>query len=187
MLDIALLHNKKVKVFHDIVGCAMDVYNEYNYGLTEHPYQYGLKHLLRQLGYKVEKEYELPLYLFGEKLEERYRCDLVVVRPEGNIIIECKAVKYIDEGHRNQLKNYMLLTHCPFGILINFCKTKKQIFSETYEYIEELNRIESLSTSYIGDYKDNLIKPWQSYLDNRRQNNNHYFHDIDASLKSTKK
>ena len=72
-MDTIAEHNHKMKVFHDIVGCAYDVYNEYKWGLTEFPYQYGLKHLLRKLGYRVEKEYTLPLYLFGERLEEGYR------------------------------------------------------------------------------------------------------------------
>lgn len=177
-MDLIAEHNKKMQVFHDIVGCAMDVYNEYNHGLSEYPYQYGLKHLLKLLGYRVEKEYELPLYLFGDKLEEHYRCDIVMVRPEGDIIIECKSVSYIDDGHRDQLKNYMLLTHCPYGILINFCKSKHQVFSETYHYVEEKHIVERYDTKYIGNCYIHTNKPWQKYLDDKRKGSKHYYHQI---------
>jgi len=61
-------HNHRMKVFHDIIGCAFDVYNEFRPGLTEYPYQYGLRHLLLKLGYEVQKEYPLPIHLFGEQL-----------------------------------------------------------------------------------------------------------------------
>ena len=183
-MDVIAEHNNKVKVFHDIVGCAMDVYNEYNHGLSEYPYQYGLKHLLKKLGYTVETECKLPLYLFGEKLEEFYRCDVVMLREEGNIIIECKAVKFIDEGHRDQLRNYMLLTHCPFGILINFCKARHQIFSEVYHYVESSHEVELYDTRYIGYMHDNIEKPWQTYLDAKKKKEpSHYVHHISINNK----
>jgi len=177
-MDLVAEHNHKMKVFHDIVGCAMDVYNEYRFGLTEYPYQYGLKALLRKLGYRVEKEYELPLYLFGEKLEEHYRCDIVMVREEGDIIIECKAVSHIDEGHRSQLQNYMLLTHCPYGVLINFCKTKNFLYSEAYQYIPEYHKVERIDTKYMGMMYEKTVKPWQAYLDKKRETGEQYYHKI---------
>jgi len=155
-------------VFHDIIGCAFDVYKEFRPGLTEYPYQYGLKHLLRKLGYHVEKEYDLPLYLYGEKLEEHYRCDIVLVHQQGNIIIECKALKSIGDKERNQLQNYLLLTHCPYGILINFCKETNQVYSETYEYIEQSHCVERLDIKYLGYNHHNTPKPWQDYLNSRK-------------------
>ena len=164
-MDLVADYNHKMKVFHDIVGCAFDVYNAFKPGLNEYPYQYGLRHLLNKLGYDVKKEHALPIYLFGEKLEELYRLDLVMVRPnEGNIIIECKARKCIIEEHREQLKNYMLLTHCRYGMLINFSKSY-QVYSEAYEYIEKTHTVERLNTSYMGTMYERTVKPWQQYLD----------------------
>lgn len=178
-MDLIAEHNHRMKVFHDIVGCAMDVYNEYRYGLTEYPYQYGLKHLLKKLGYDVETEYKLPLYLFGERLEEFYRCDVVMVRKEGDIIIECKALKSIGDRERDQLRNYMLLTHCPYGILINFCKEKNQLYSETYQYIESDHHVERMNTSYMGMMYEKTEKPWQPYLDAKRKSREQYYHHIE--------
>lgn len=163
-MDLVAQHNHKMKVFHDIVGCAFDVYNEFKPGLNEYPYQYGLKNLLKRLGYDPRKEHPLPIYLFGEKLEEYYRIDLVLVRPEeGDVIIECKAKKCIIEEHRDQLRNYMLLTHCPYGMLINFSKTGK-VYSEAYQYVEEKHVVERMNTQYIGFMYEKTVKPWQEYL-----------------------
>ncbi len=179
MKDSAIDYNKERRVFHDIIGCSYDVYNEYRHGLTEYPYQYGLKHLLRKLNYDVQKEYELPLYLFNEKLEEHYRCDLVLVRAEGNVIIECKAVKFVSEEHRDQLKNYMLLTHCPYGVLINFCKTKHQVYTEVYHYDERFHRVDPFDIKYQGQVNEPMNKPWQKFLDERKQSREIYYHHIE--------
>lgn len=168
-MNIVDEHDQNMKAFHDIIGCAFDVFNEYRPGLTEYPYQYGLKHLLRKLGYRIEKEYPLPLYLFGEKLEEYYRCDLVLVRELGDIIIECKALKSIGEEQRAQLHNYMLLTHCPYGILINFCKTTARVYSECYSYNAMTHSVERLNPAYIGWNIKPTKKPWQNYLDDKKE------------------
>ena len=104
---------------------------------------------------------------------------MVMVREEGDIIIECKALKSIGNGERDQLKNYMLLTHCPYGILINFCKTTNQVYSEAYRYIEGKHVVERYDTKYIGVMYEKTIKPWQPYLDRTRQTGEDYFHHID--------
>ena len=91
-------------------------------------YEAALKYLLEQQGYKVERQVELPIYWDDVKLDQKYRMDLVV---NDNIIIELKAVNYVDKEHRKQLFNYMNLTHVPYGMLINF--GPKGLFSEWYE------------------------------------------------------
>ena len=48
-----------------------------------------------------------------------------------NIIVELKAVKYVIDEYRKQLKNYLNLTHLPYGMLINF--SPDRIYSEWYE------------------------------------------------------
>ena len=170
-MDLIAAHNERVKVFHDILGCAFDVYNEYRPGLTEYPYQYGLKFLLKWLGYDVRKEFYLPLFLFGHQLEENFRCDLVMLRQEGNIIIECKSAKFIVEEHRDQLKNYMLLTHCPYGMLINFSKPSAKgcnVYSEVYQYHPMGHFVDRLDTKFMGAYPYQLDKPWKNLLGSKR-------------------
>ena len=121
-------HNKKYKFFSDITGVAMKVHSKYHSGLLESAYEAALKYLLELQGYKVERQVELPIYWEDVKLDQKYRMDLVV---NDNIILELKAVNFVDKEHRKQLFNYMSLMHVPYGMLINF--GPKGLFSEWYE------------------------------------------------------
>ena len=121
-------HNKKYKFFSDITGVAMKVHSKYHSGLLESAYEAALKYLLELQGYKVERQVELPIYWEDVKLDQKYRMDLVV---NDNIILELKAVNFVDKEHRKQLFNYMNLMHVPYGMLINF--GPKGLFSEWYE------------------------------------------------------
>ena len=105
----------------------MKVHSKYHGGLLESAYEAALKYLLEQQGFKVERQVELPIYWDEIKLDQRYRMDLVV---NDNIILELKAVNFVDKEHRKQLFNYMNLTHVPYGMLINF--GPKGLFSEWY-------------------------------------------------------
>ena len=130
------------KFFYDISGLAMKVHNKFGYGLLESAYEAGLEYLLKQKGYKVERQVYLPMYWDDVKLEQSYRMDLVV---NDSIILELKAMAHVDSDHRRQLWNYMNLTHLPYGMLINFSNS---LYSEWYHRkdnwnIEKIN-LESL-------------------------------------------
>lgn len=112
--------------FYNISGLAMKVHNKYGCGLLESAYEAGLEYLLKQNGYKVERQVYLPMYWDDVKLEQSYRMDLVV---NENIILELKAMAHVDSDHRIQLWNYMNLTHFPYGMLINFSHS---LYSEWY-------------------------------------------------------
>lgn len=116
-MDAIKEHNLKYKFFSDITGVAMKVHSKYHGGLLESAYEAALKYLLEQQGFKVERQVELPIYWDDVQLDQKYRMDLVV---NDNIILELKAVNFVDKGHRKQLFNYMNLTHVPYGMLINF-------------------------------------------------------------------
>jgi GxxExxY protein len=126
-MDLIAEHNRKYQFFADITGVAMKVHSKYHGGLLESAYEAALKYLLEQQGFKVERQVELPIYWDDIKLDQKYRMDLVV---NDNIILELKAVNFVDKEHRKQLFNYMNLTHVPYGMLINF--GPKGLFSEWY-------------------------------------------------------
>ena len=121
-------HNKKYQFFVDITGIAMKVYNKYHFGLLESAYEAALKYLLEQDGYKVERQVFLPIYWDDVKLDQTYRMDLVI---NDDIIVELKSIQYITDDQRKQLKNYLNITHLPYGMLINF--SPERIYSEWYE------------------------------------------------------
>ena len=132
-------HNKKYQFFSDITGEAMLVHRHYHNGLLESAYEAALKYLLEQKGYKVERQKFLPTYWDDVQLDQTYRMDLVI---DDNIIVELKAVKFVDKEHRKQLFNYMNLTHTRFGMIINF--GGESLFSEWYERDSLTGKIEKV-------------------------------------------
>jgi GxxExxY protein len=127
-MDAVKEHNLKYKFFSDITGVAMKVHSKYHSGLLESAYEAALKYLLELQGFKVKRQVELPIYWDDVKLDQRYRMDLVV---DDKIILELKAVNFVDKEHRKQLFNYMNLTHMPYGMLINF--GPDGLYSEWYQ------------------------------------------------------
>ena len=121
-------HNKKYKFFSEITGIAMKVHRKYHPGLLESAYEAAMKYLLELQNYKVERQVYLPIYWDNVLLDQTYRMDLVV---NDNIILELKAINYVDKDHRHQLWNYMHLTHMQYGMLINFGTSS--LFSEWFE------------------------------------------------------
>ena len=132
-------HNKRYEFFHEITGEAMRVHRKYHSGLLESAYEAALKYLLEQKGYKVERQVNLPIYWDDVQLDQTYRMDLVV---NDEIILELKAVKFVDKEHRRQLFNYMHLTHTRYGMLINF--GGDSLFSEWYERYSVSGEIEKV-------------------------------------------
>ena len=135
-MDLIQEYKKKYQFFHDIIGVSMQVHAKYKPGLLESAYEAALKYLLTQKGYTVQQEVLLPIYWDDVKLDKTYRMDLVV---NNNIIIELKAISYIDTPQRKQLINYMNLTHMQYGMLINFGSQK--LYSEWYKYDQETGAI----------------------------------------------
>ena len=121
-------HNKKYKFFSEITGIAMKVHRKYHPGLLESAYEAAMKYLLELQNYKVERQVYLPIYWDNVLLDQTYRMDLVV---NDNIILELKAINYVDKEHRHQLWNYMHLTHMQYGMLIYFGTSS--LFSEWFE------------------------------------------------------
>jgi len=138
-MDLIEEHNKRYAFFRDITGEAMRVHRKFRGGLLESAYEAALKYLLEQKGFKVERQVYLPIYWDDVRLDQDYRMDLVI---NGNIIVELKAVKYIDTSHRRQLWNYMNLTHLQYGMLINF--SPDGLYSEWYCRDEITGEIEKV-------------------------------------------
>ena len=88
--------------------------------MAEYIYQEALSKVLRNKGYDVRKEYIHHPLFEGEPLKSGIKMDLVVFRPEGNVIIECKSIYEIGDKERMQTFGYMCGTRFPLAILANF-------------------------------------------------------------------
>ena len=100
-----------------IQGAVFDVYREMGCGFLEPVYQECLEEELKVRGIPFESQKKLRLSYKGEVLNLTYKPDLVCY---GNIIVELKAVKDIDDIHRAQVFNYLKATGLRLGLLVNF-------------------------------------------------------------------
>ena len=125
---------KKYKdTVYQIIGAAMEVHSELNWGLLEPVYNEALHLELLDRGIDNEREKQLPCYYKQHKLEKFYQMDIVV----GDVVVELKSVDELNSAHRAQLFNYLRLTKKPIGLLINFGQSSLQ--GERYGYDEETN------------------------------------------------
>ena len=121
------------KLVYQIIGAAMEVHSELNWGLLEAVYNEALHLELMDRGIGNEREQNISCYYKHHLMEKHYQMDLVV----GDIIIELKSVDELTSVHRAQLFNYLRLTKKPIGLLINFGQESLQ--GERYAYDELTN------------------------------------------------
>ncbi|MBO7351259.1 MAG: GxxExxY protein [Acetobacter sp.] len=105
------------KESYDIIGAAFEVYNQLGHGFLEAVYQEALEIELKKRGIPFEREKDIKIYYQGTALKQSYRADFVCY---DKIIVELKAVSYLDDTHHAQVYNYLKATGYKLGILLNF-------------------------------------------------------------------
>jgi GxxExxY protein len=110
-------------IVYQVIGIAMEVQKELNWGLLEPIYNEAMHLELMDKGIDHEIQKNIPCYYKGQKMEKHYQVDLLV---QDSIIVELKSANKLIAAHRAQLFNYMRLTKKPIGLLINFGQPKLQ-------------------------------------------------------------
>ena len=108
------------QITQKIIGCAIEVHRALGVGLLESAYQECLYYDLKNLGLHVEKEKPMPVVYKEVKLDYGYRMDLVV---EKKVVVEIKAVEFLNDVHKAQLLTYLRLGNYKLGLLMNFHST----------------------------------------------------------------
>ena len=106
-----------------IIGCAYTVANTLGNGFLEKVYENALAHELKKRGLQVEQQTTIPVY-YDQAIVGEYLADLLV---EGNILIELKAMKGVEDIHKAQCIHYLKATGLAICLLINFGTPKIQI------------------------------------------------------------
>ena len=94
---------------------AIHVYH--GHGHLEKVYENALFHRLQKAGMQVDRQHPLHVYDEDGTLIGEYFADLLV---EGEIIVELKAVKTLNEEHTAQVMGYLKSSRKEHGLLINF-------------------------------------------------------------------
>lgn len=113
---------------YELIGICMEVYRNLGHGFLEIVYKDALEYelLSRNIPYEREKEY---LVEYKEiVLPHRFYADFVI---NDKIILEIKAQQGIPEEHFSQVLNYLAVSKCKIGLIVNFgeksLKTKRVI------------------------------------------------------------
>ena len=120
-------------IVYKIIGAAMTVHSELNWGLLEPVYQEAMHLELLDRGIDNQREKEIEIYYKHHILKKKYLMDIVV----DDIIVELKSVTHLSPAHRAQLCNYLRLTRKPLGLLINF--GEEDLKGERWAYDKDTN------------------------------------------------
>lgn len=100
-----------------VVDAAFEVHRELGPGLLEGVYEKALAYELRERGLDVEIQVILPVFYKGFDLKMEFRIDLMV---EGELVIELKSIKELQDVHFKQTLTYLRLADKRLALLINF-------------------------------------------------------------------
>ncbi len=99
-----------------IVGCAMRVHGEIGRGLREKTYERALCIEFRAESIPFDQQASFPVLYRGE-LADEFVPDLLVER---RVVVEVKTIESITDVERAQLLNYLRITGCKVGLIMNF-------------------------------------------------------------------
>lgn len=103
---------------YTVVGLAMAVHRELEYGFLEKVYENALIVALRQAGINAVQQAPIKVYFRGEIVGE-YIADILV---DGKMILELKSLDRITDVHRAQTLNYLKATGLKLALILNFGK-----------------------------------------------------------------
>lgn len=109
---------------YELVGICMEVHNELGPGLLEIVYKEGLEWELDNRFIHYEREKEFPVYYKNNLLRKRFHADFVIY---DKIIVEVKSKQNIGDEDIAQTINYLKLSKCRLGIIVNFGRSKLEV------------------------------------------------------------
>jgi len=92
-------------------------------GFLEKVYENALAIELRRRGLKVDQQHGVAVYYEGEVVGD-FVADLLV---EGQVVVELKAAKSLDDVHMAQCLSYLKATRLTVCLLINFGKPRVEV------------------------------------------------------------
>ncbi len=110
------MNEEKDKLTEVIIGCAFKVSNTLGSGFLEKVYENALAIEIKDAGLYCEEQKPIPVAYRGVIVSD-YFADILF---DGQVILEIKAAKTIDENHKAQLINYLKATGLHRGLLLNF-------------------------------------------------------------------
>ena len=107
-------------IVYQVVGCAMEVINELGHGLREKTYEKALvvEFKRKNIHFTQQKIYRV---IYKNVHIDDYIPDLLVY---DELIVEVKVVENICDEHIGQVINYLKISGCSLGLILNFKHSK---------------------------------------------------------------
>ncbi len=105
---------------YDIIGACMEVHKYLGCGFLEAVYQEALAIEFDRREIPFVQEERLEVEYKGQILKKEYVADFVCF---DKIIGEVKALSELNSVHFAQTLNYLKITGCKLGLIVNFGKT----------------------------------------------------------------
>ena len=101
---------------YNIVNCAFEVLNTLGHGLLEKPYENALcvEFMARQIPYEQQRTFNI---IYKNHKVGEFIPDLIAY---GTIVIDTKTIEKITDLERGQILNYLKITGCRVGLILNF-------------------------------------------------------------------
>lgn len=100
-----------------IIGICMEIHRILGKGLLEIVYKDALEYELKNRNIFYEREKKYDVVYKDIVLPHNFYADFVIME---KIIVEIKAQKNLVEEHFNQVINYLAISKCKIGLIINF-------------------------------------------------------------------
>lgn len=105
------------KESYEIIGICMEIHRILGKGLLEIVYKDAIEYEFKQRNIKYEREKKYEVEYKSIILPHYFYADFVVF---DKIILEVKAQKGIVEEHLSWVLNYLTISKCQLGLIVNF-------------------------------------------------------------------
>lgn len=105
------------KESYQVIGICMEVHRILGKGLLEIVYKDAIEYEFKKKGIQYEREKKYEVEYKGVILPHYFFADFVVF---DKVILEVKAQKGIVDEHYNWTINYLAISKCPLGLIVNF-------------------------------------------------------------------
>ena len=111
---------KNNDMVHQVVGCAMEVVNELGHGLREKTYEKALIVELKRNNILFSQQKIFRVYYKSVHIDDHIP-DLLV---NDELVVEIKVVENICDENIGQVINYLKISGCSLGMILNFKHSK---------------------------------------------------------------
>ncbi len=105
------------KESYEIIGICMEIHRILGKGLLEIVYKDAIEYEFKQRNIQYEREKKYEVVYKGIILPHFFYADFVVF---DKIILEVKAQKGIVDEHISWVINYLAISRCQLGLIVNF-------------------------------------------------------------------